>query len=187
MKLISTVALVLTLGVTLVLTLGAGRAQTEQQPLKMTFSGSTMSTQNILQAGGSPTGEATAAGDSSFGPFSIRDLDAIGAPLPQGSCGEPNSLGFPFVPGGGAVFRFQDGSLLTLKTTGGTLCLDLTTGIGMSTLNQVITSGTGRLKNASGSVVIHVTGIPVVLGAAGPILVAVTGEGTGTILLSKAE
>ncbi len=118
MKLISTVALVLTLGVTLVLTLGAGRAQTEQQPLKMTFSGSTMSTQNILQAGGSPTGEATAAGDSSFGPFSIRDLDAIGAPLPPGSCGEPNSLGFPFVPGGGAVFRFQDGSLLTLKTTG---------------------------------------------------------------------
>src|SRR5229473_4474008 len=121
MKHIATVALMLNLGV-------AG-VYAQQKPVKMKASGTLAATTINLQPD-TNTDEENLAGNGTLGPFSFRELHADPAsPQPSSTCSGPTHLYFPTVAGGG-VFRFQDGSLLTVKLTeGSSLCIDLTAGV----------------------------------------------------------
>jgi hypothetical protein len=171
----------------LVLTLGAASVNAQQgQPIPVWIidSGTNAPTQTILQPGAA-TGEAIFAGHSSLGPFTYRELQASApVPMPSATCGGA-LLNFPIVTGAG-VFRFQDGSLLTVKIKEGSSCVDLAAGNAKVTLTYQITGGTGVFKNASGT--LTVTGIsnPVLFDAMmSPVFFAVSSEGTGTIVLSN--
>ena len=83
---------------------------------------------------------------------------------------------------GGGVFRFEDGSLLTVTVTEGVLCVDLDHGVGHLTETYQITGGTGRYKGASGA--LQSTGrLEAVLFSASSaaVLLTNTGELKGTI------
>src|SRR2546422_3436351 len=122
MKHIATVALMLNLGV-------AG-VYAQQKPVKMTFSGSLVPSTINLQPG-TVTDEEISAGNGTLGPFTFRELHADPAsPQPSSTCSGPTHLYFPTVAGGG-VFRFQDGSLLTVGVTAGSsIFIDLTAAVG---------------------------------------------------------
>src|ERR1700680_1685308 len=143
MKHIATVALMLNLGV-------AG-VYAQQRPVKMTFSG-TLGPSTLSLQPNTNTDEQNLAGNGTLGPFTFRELHADpAAPQPSSTCSGPTHLYFPNVAGGG-VFRFQDGSLLTVGVTAGSsLCIDLTAGLGHLTTTYQITGGTGRFKGASGT------------------------------------
>src|SRR5712691_13054825 len=120
MKHIATVALMLNLGV-------AG-VYAQQRPVKMTFSG-TVEPSTINLQPGTNTDEQNLAGNGTLGPFTFRELHAdIAAPQPSSTCSGPTKLYFPTVAGVG-VFRFQDGSLLTVSITQGAICIDFAAGM----------------------------------------------------------
>src|SRR5216684_1189813 len=133
----------------LVLAFGARGILAQQLPVWITFSGSNMGTQINLQPGTLPASNITVAGHSSLGVFTFH-IVATNAAAPSGTCGGPNLLSFPNGPGA-AVYRFEDGSLLTTKITGGAGCIDVTTGTGTLTITDQITGGTGIFKNATGT------------------------------------
>src|SRR5262249_43340397 len=137
MKNIATLALTLHLGV-------AG-VYAQQRPVKMTFSGSMVPT-TINLGPNTITDEEHLAGDGTLGPFTFRKLrtDAL-SPQPSSTCSGPDHLNVPVVAGAG-VFRFQDGSLLTVVITGGDLCIDIKAQVGHLTEAYHITGGTGRFK-----------------------------------------
>jgi hypothetical protein len=74
--------------------------------------------------------------------------------VPQlGSCGGGFGPNFRVVAGGG-VFRFEDGSLLTVQLTEGTACVDIADPahpVGRQFETYQITGGTGRFKHAAAS------------------------------------
>ena len=83
---------------------------------------------------------------------------------------------------GGGVFRFEDGSLLTVTVTEGVLCVDVDHLVGHLTETYQITGGTGRFRGASGA--LQVTGRlkPVLFSASGAaVLLTNTGELNGTV------
>jgi hypothetical protein len=173
MKHIATVALMLNLGV-------AG-VYAEQNPVKMTFSGSNVATTINLQ-NGTVTDEEIFAGSGTLGPFTYRELhaDAL-SPQSPSTCSGPTHLYFLTVTGAG-VFRFQDGSLMTVGLIQGDGCADLTTGLAHLTGTYRITGGTGRFKGASGTFTRTSTLAPLLFNAAGsPALLANTGEFDGTV------
>src|SRR5262249_8212817 len=99
---------------------------------------------------------------------------------PPSNCSGANQFYFPIVTGAG-VFRFQDGSLLTVSITEGAICADLTAGHLSATYQ--ITGGTGRFKGASGVLKLTATLTPVLSDASGnPKLLTNTGEFEGTVL-----
>ena len=166
MKHITTVALMLNLGV-------AG-VYAQERPVKMTFSGTMGGTTVKLQPD-TANDELALAGDGTLGPFTFREIHADNtSPQPSSTC----SAGpyFPTVAGGG-VFRFQDGSLLTVAVTEGAICIDLSAQEGHLTVTYRITGGTGRFKGASGTLMLTTTLIPVL----SPGLLASTGQLEGTI------
>ena len=98
--------------------------------------------------------ESHVAGNSSLGPFTYRGLwaDDPGSQS-SGSCGSGFGPNFRIVAGAG-VFRFEDGSLLTVKLTEGTLCVDISDPahpVGRQFETYQITGGTGRFKHATAS------------------------------------
>ena len=173
MKHIATVALMLSLGV-------AG-VYAEQRPVKMTFSGTNVQTTINLQPG-TVTDEEILAGDGTLGPFTYRELRAdTGSSQPPSTCSGPTHLYFPIVTGAG-VFRFQDGSLLTVNITEGAICIDFAAGMGHLTGNYQITGGTRRLKGASGNLTLTATLTPVLFNASGAaVLLTNTGKFEGTV------
>ena len=83
---------------------------------------------------------------------------------------------------GGGVFRFQDGSLLTVNLAEGSACIDLAAAQGHFTVTYRIIGGTGRFKDASGTLTLTYTVVPVVADASNdPQFLAATGELTGTV------
>src|SRR6202163_2800374 len=117
MKHIGTVALMLNLSV-----LGV---YAQQDPVKMTFSG-TVEPSTINLQPSTNTDEVNLAGSGARGQFTYRELHAdTASPQPSSTCSGPTHLFFQTVAGGG-VFRFQDGSLLTVGITGGSVCIDFT-------------------------------------------------------------
>jgi hypothetical protein len=178
MKHIATVALMLNLGV-------AG-VYAQQKPVKMTFSGN-IATSTLNLAPNTNTDEQNLAGNGTLGPFTFRELHADPvAPQPSSTCSPGNApprLYFPNVAGGG-IFRFQDGSLLTVGviTAGSSICIDLTAGVAHLTTNYQVTGGTGRFKGASGLVTLTAILTPVLFNAAGRVVLDTdTGEFTGTV------
>lgn len=152
-----------------------------QGPIKMSFSGSSIPTSIAVQPD-TITDEEILAGNGSLGPFTFRKLrtDNI-QPASFGVCGTgvgPNLL----IPTGAGVFRFEDGSLLTVSVTQGELCIDLDHLLGHLTETYEITGGTGRLKNASGT--LHVIGTlqPVMFSSTGAaVLLTNSGDINGAI------
>jgi hypothetical protein len=168
----------------LMLQLGVANVYAQQNPVKMTFSGtSAPSTVNLLQPDTS-NDEDNFAGKGTLGPFSFRQVRAIAnspAPSPPSTCSGPNLLYLPD-PAGAGVFRFQDGSLLYVQLTQGADCVDLAAQEGHCTLTLQITGGTGRFKNASGTLTFIETAVPVLADASNnPVFFAATGEFTGTV------
>ena len=177
MKRIATVVVMLHLGV-------AG-VYAQQTPVKMNFSGtSAPSTVNLLQPD-TNNDEDNFAGTGTLGSFTVRHIRAIAnSPTTSSTCSGPNQLYFQELAGGG-VFRFQDGSLLNVLLTKGGDCIDFAVppaGEAHCTMSLQITGGTGRFKNASGTLTFTETVVPALLGASNtPVFFAATGQYTGTV------
>lgn len=134
-------------GLALMLHLGVAGVYAQQNPVKMNYSGSNVATTINLQDG-TVTDEELFAGKGSLGPFTYRELHAdVQTPQPSSTCSGPY---FPIVTGAG-VFRFRDGSLMTVNVTEGAICVDLTTGLGQLTETYQITGGTGRFSSRAPS------------------------------------
>jgi hypothetical protein len=173
MKHLATVALMLNLGV-------AG-IYAQQRPIKMTFSGS-MAPTTIDLGPNTITDEEHLEGNGTLGPFTLRKLRTDETiPESVGKCGDGSGPNLRVVAGGG-VFRFQDGSLLTVMIKGGALCIDLDHLVGHLTETYQITGGTGRFEGAKGDLALTSTVRVVLLNASNaPALLTNTGEFEGTI------
>jgi hypothetical protein len=175
MKNIATVALMLNLGI--------ASLYAQQRPVKVTFSGSVVPTSINLKPN-TITDEELSAGNGTLGNFTFRELHTDQTPQQSfGSCGGGFGPNFLVVAGGG-VFRFKDGSLLTIKLTEGSYCIDVQAQppVGHLTETYQITGGTGRFKDASGTLTLTATRHPVLLSDSnGAVLLTSTGEFTGTI------
>jgi hypothetical protein len=170
--LIATVALMLNLGV-------AG-IYAQQKPVNMTVSGTNVATTINLQPN-TVTDEVNFAGNGTLGPFTYRELHADTlTPQSSSACARGTGLYIPTLAGGG-VFRFQDGSLLTVGLTEGALCIDLTAGVAHFTATYKIAGGTGRFKGASGTLTLNSTVAPVLFSASGPVLLTNVGEFDGQV------
>ena len=171
--------------VALMLNLGVAAVYAQEKHVKMTFSG-TLEVSTINLQPDTNTDSENVAGDGTLGPFTFRELHADPAsPQPSSTCSPGNApprLYFPNVAGGG-IFRFQDGSLLTVGVTAGSsICIDLSAGMAHLTQTYQITGGTGRFKGASGALTLTATLIPVVFNASNGVeLATITGEFAGTV------
>jgi hypothetical protein len=182
MKHIATVALMLNLGVAGVY--AQKRPVKHDRPVKMTFSGSNVATTiNLLP--GTVTDEQIVAGNGTLGPFTFRELHADGpSPQPSSSCSGPYFL----VVAGAGVFRFQDGSLLTVRITDGNGCVNLAVGAARLTVTYLITGGHGRFKDASGNITYTATMVPILRNDSNaPALLTLTGEIEGTVFGDASE
>jgi hypothetical protein len=124
-----------------------------QGRVKMAFSGSMVPTAIEVQPD-TITDEELLAGNGTLGPFTFRKL-RTDETSPQffGSCGSGFGPTVRVVAGAG-VFRFEDGSLLTVTLSEGLLCVDFDhrpAAVGHLTETYQITGGTGRFKGASGA------------------------------------
>ena len=179
MKHIATMALILTLGV-------AASVFAKEHAIKMRFSGSIVPTSIVMQPN-TITDEELLEGYGTLGPFTLRKLrtDAV-TPQPSPDCSGANLVNIPVVAGGG-VFRFQDGSLLTVvgiieDGAVGALCIDRSAGVSRLTETYQVTGGTGRFKGVSGGTLTVSATLRLVLrGASGPALLAITGVIEGTL------
>lgn len=172
MKRIATLALILQLGV-------AG-VYAQPNPVKMNYSGSNVATTINLEDG-TVTDEELLAGNGALGAFTYRELHAdTASPQSSTTCSSPYF--FPILSGAG-VFRFLDGSLMTVNVTKGAICVDPTTFLGQLTETYQITGGTGRFKGATGTLTLTGT-LNVVLSdtSGNPKLLTNTGEFEGTVL-----
>ena len=124
MRHVTTVALMLNLGIESLYAQQPAEEHSRAGRVRMKFSGSTMSTALAI-APNTLTHESQVAGNSSLGSFTYRGLwaDDPGSQT-SGSCGSGFGPNFRIVAGAG-VFRFEDGSLLTVLLTEGTLCVDV--------------------------------------------------------------
>ena len=171
--------------VALMLNLGVAGVYAQQRAVKMTFSG-TLGPSTLSLQPNTNTDEQNLAGNGTLGPFTFRELHADpAAPQPSSTCSPGNApprLYFPNVAGGG-VFRFQDGSLLTVGVTAGSsICIDLTSFVAQLTTNYQITGGTGRFKGASGTLTLTAMLVPVLFNASGGVVLGTdTGELVGTV------
>ena len=154
MKRIAAMALMLNLGVAVV--------YAHEKPVKMRFSGSFARTAINLQPD-TVTDEENFAGNGTLGPFTFRNLRTdTNAEESSPTC--TTGPYFRIVAGAG-VFRFQDGSLLTVNLAEGSACIDLAAAQGHFTVTYRIIGGTGRFKDASGTLTLTYTVVPVVADA----------------------
>src|ERR1051325_4575634 len=165
----------------LMLNLGVANVYAQDNPVTGTFSGTAAQSTVNLQAD-TPFSEYNFAGDGTLGAFTFRTLSASApSPQPPSNCSGPTHLYTSTVAGAG-VFRFQDGSLLKGNLTQGSDCIDFVAQEAQCIRTFQITGGTGRFKNASGSVTFTETLVPVLADASNnPVFFAVTGELTGTV------
>jgi hypothetical protein len=171
----------MTANVALMLNLGVAGIYAQQGPVKMTVSGTNVST-TIDLAPGTITDEVNFGGNGTLGPFTYRELhaDAL-SPQSSSGCVHGTGLYIPTMAGAG-VFRFQDGSLLTVALTEGALCIDPAAGVANYTGTYKITGGTGRFKSASGALTLNSAVSPVGFSASGaPVLFTNAGEFAGQV------
>ena len=168
-----------------VLTLGVA-VLSAQGSVKMTFSGTSGNSANNLQQPNTNMDEDHFAGTGAYGSFTLSLLRAISnAPTPSSSCSGLNKVHFA-EPAGGGVFRFQDGSLIYVQLTQGDDCIDFAAGHAICTLIFQITGGTGRFNNATGTLTLTETVLPVLFDALNnPAYFAATGSIVGTVSASS--
>jgi hypothetical protein len=166
----------------LMLNLGVATVYAQRQNVKMAVSGTSASSTVNLQQPNTNNSEDNYAGNGTLGSFTFRNVRAITAfPQASSTCSGPNRIFFSSNLGAG-VFRFQDGSLLKVNLTQGGDCIDLAAGEAHCTLTFQITGGTGRFKDASGTLTLTETVVPVLADALGnPVFFAATGEFTGMV------
>jgi hypothetical protein len=168
----------------LMLNLGVATVYAQRYPVKMAYSGTSGPSAFNLQQPGTETVEENFAGNGALGPFTFRIISAeTTSPQqpPPSTCSGAANIYFSRVAGAG-VFRFQDGSLLKVNLTQGADCIDLAALQGHCTLTLQITGGTGRFKDASGTLTLTETNVPVLADALNkPVFFASTGEFTGTV------
>src|SRR5580693_1896782 len=166
----------------LMLNLGVASVYAQQHPVKMVFSGTSAASTVNLQQPDTSNDEDNFAGKGTLGSFTFRNVRAIAnSPTPSSTCSGPSQLYFADLAGAG-VFRFQDGSLLKVNLTQGGDCIDLAAQEGHCTLTLQITGGTGRFKDAAGTLTLTETNVPVLADALNnPVFFTETGEVTGTI------
>src|SRR3954452_21815193 len=111
----------LTITIALMLGLGVGSGYAQQIHVNMTFSGNGGSSAADLKQPASHNVEENVAGNGTLGSFTFRDIRAA-AMFPQASTTCMGSF-FPALAGG-AIIRFQDGTLLKLSLKGGGDCID---------------------------------------------------------------
>jgi len=175
MKHITTVALLLNIGV-------AG-VYANEKPVTLTFSGNGQSGSAInLQQPNTTNGEENVVGTGTLGAFTFRNISADAtSPQSSNTCSGPNKAFFPRVAGAG-IFRFEDGSLLNVTLTQGGDCINFAANEGNCTLTFQINGGTGRFKDASGTLTYTETALPVLTDALGnPVYFTETGDITGAI------
>lgn len=170
--------------VALMLNLGLASVYAQQETVKMTFSGNgALSTIN-LQFPGTSTSEENVEGNGTLGWFTFRNVTASTAapsPQPPSTCSGPTQIYFPRMAGAG-IFRFQDGSLLTVEFTEGGDCIDVVAQEGHCSLTLKITGGTSRFNNASGTLTYSETSKPVLADAFhNPVYFTETGKITGKV------
>jgi hypothetical protein len=165
----------------LLLNIGAAGVYAQGKSVILALSGTTGASASNLQAGSS-TGEDNFAGAGTLGLFTLRNLRAVSnTPSTSPTCSGANQIFFT-EPVGAGVFRFLDGSLLTLQLTAGGDCIDLTTGVAHCTVTFQIAGGTGRFKNASGTLNFTETVTALLFDASNNFAFGeATGELTGTI------
>jgi hypothetical protein len=170
--------------VTLMLNLGVTGVWAQQTHVLMTFSGTGAPSTINLQDPGTGTGEENVAGNGTLGGFTLRNVTATEAApsqQPPATCAGPSQLYFARVAGAG-VFRFEDGSLLTVGLAQGSDCIDLAAQEGHCTLTLTITGGTGRFSHASGTLVYTETARPVLADAfQKPVFFTEVGKITGRV------
>ena len=170
------------------LNLGVAGVYAQQNPVNMTFSGTSASSTINLQQPNTHTGEENFAGNGTLGPFTFRNISAeTNSPQPSSTCSGSTKVYFSSVAGA-AVFRFQDGSLLKVTLTQAGDCIDFAVLEAHCTMTFQITGGTGRFKDASGVLTLTETVLPVLADAFhNPVFFASTGEFTGTVSGVAAE
>ena len=165
--------------ITLVLSLTIASVYAQNNTVNMRFSGTGAASPINLKQPNATTTEENLAGNGTLGPFTLRDVRSGAlSPEPSSAC---VGVFFPSTAGA-AVFRFGDGSLLTVTLTQGGDCIDFVHMVGHCTLTLKISGGTGRFKNASGVLTYTETALPVLADAmSSPVLFSETGEISGTI------
>jgi hypothetical protein len=150
----------------------------QQTTVRMRFSGTAApSTVNLPNAS---SDEDHFAGSGALGSFTVRNIRSLpNDPTPSSTCSGSTQIHFTESVGG-SVFRFRDGSLLDLTLNEGSDCIDLSTGIADCVLTFRITGGTGRFKNASGTLTMTEKALPVPDNNT-TLFYAATGEFTGTV------
>ena len=172
------------LAMALMLNLGVAAVYAQHYPVKMGYSGTSGASAVNLQQPGTATVEENFAGNGALGQFTFRLISAeTTSPQqpPPSTCSGPANIYFSRL-GGAGVFRFQDGSLLKVNVTQGADCIDLAALQGHCTLTLQIAGGTGRFKDASGTLTLTETNVPVLADVLNnPVFFASTGEFTGTV------
>ncbi len=167
----------------LMLNLGVASVYAQRYPVKMVYSGTSGASAINLQQPGAPTGEESFAGNGTLGSFTFLLISSeTSSPQPPPStCAGAANIYFTRV-GGAGVFRFQDGSLLKVNLTQGSDCVDLVAQQGHCVLTLQVAGGTGRFKDASGTLTLTETNVPVLADTSNnPVFFASTGEFTGTV------
>ena len=174
MKYIATMALMLNLGVP--------SLYAQQHTVKMVFSGTGLASTVILQQPNTSNNEDDVAGNGTLGSFTFRNVRAIAnSPTSSSSCSGSNEI-YLADPAGAVVFRFQDGSLLNVSLVQGGDCINLAVDEAHCVLTLKIIGGTGRFKNASGTLTFTETAVTVLSDSLGnPVYFADTGQITGMI------
>jgi hypothetical protein len=167
----------LTSTVALIINIGVASVYAQNMPVILSFSGTSVPSTINLQPAAS-TSEYNLTGTGTLGAFTFTTLEATS--VPPDAC---PGIDHPYT--GAGVFRFQDGSLLMVKLTQGSDCLQFTaTGpVAHCTRTFQVTGGTGRFKNASGGTLsLSETVLAVLFDASNnPVFFAATGELTGTV------
>jgi hypothetical protein len=172
------------LAMALMLNLGVAAVYAQHYPVKMAYSGTSGASAVNLQQPGTATVEENFAGNGALGQFTFRLISAeTTSPQqpPPSTCSGPANIYFSRL-GGAGVFRFQDGSLLRVNVTQGADCVDLAALQGHCTLTLQIAGGTGRFKDASGTLTLTETNVPVLADVLNnPVFFTSTGEFKGTV------
>ena len=150
----------------------------QQAPVNMALSGSAANSTVDLGTG-TPTSEYTLVGDGILNSTTLRVVSAsTAAPQQPSTCSGANKI-YGLVQAGAGVLRSPDGSLLTLKITGGSDCIDLSAGHALCIRIFQITGGSGRFRNAAGNLTLTMTVTPVL--PTNPVFSSITAGLTGMV------